>query len=72
MAMTVDEKSPNIFPAEPLFVCFFVEMFIKLPQFHEISPALKNFWLHVWTLTKSMSMNIWVIVTLNQLFIRAS
>ena len=31
MTMIVDEKSPNIFPTEPFFVCFFVEMFIKLP-----------------------------------------
>ena len=37
-------KTPRFFPAGP-FSWLFDKMFIEVPQFHETSPALKNFWL---------------------------
>ena len=29
-----------------IFTYYFFCVFIKVPKFHETSPALKNFWLH--------------------------
>ena len=42
----LEEKTPRYFPLGPFFTkCVFDEMLIKVPQFHEISHAMRNVWL---------------------------
>ena len=38
-----------MFPCGALFFCVFDEMFIQVPEFHETSPVLNNFWLRART-----------------------
>ena len=38
----------KMFPCGVFFSLVFDELFIEVPQFHETSPAVKNFWLHTW------------------------
>ena len=40
-----------MFPFAAFFLCVFDKMFIEVPYLDEISPALKNFWLHACTQT---------------------
>ena len=41
-------KNPKMFSCRAFFPSVFNEMFIKVPQFHMTSPALKDFWLRTW------------------------
>ena len=45
IVLRVDEKTLKCFPVGPFFLVFLSKMFIKMHQFPETSPALKNIWL---------------------------